>query len=137
MKRAIVHVDLANKSCAITTRRRFYGSWGPDITRSLVGAVIAVDGWRFAPGGEWVMTVDGGTRQVERPGAVRVLIDRIRELLAVRASDRHLDHLGSATPTASDELDAALLALRQHAEDKPMPVLVDTDTAITAIRSAA
>lgn len=137
MKRATVHVDLANKSCVITTRRRFYGTWGPDITRSAVEAVIAADGWRFAPNTAWAMTIDGGTRPVVRPGAVRCLVERligqIREARAIRASDRLLDDLGSATPAADEPVTALLLDLRQRVEARPIPVLVDTPTAMVAI----
>ncbi len=137
MRRATVHVDLANKSCHITSRRRFHGSWGPDITRSTVAAVIAADGWRFTPDSAWTMTVDGGTRPVERPGAVRRLIEQIREARAVRASDRLLDGLGSATPDAGDRLGALLLGFRRRVEARPIPVLVDTPTAIDTIKGAA
>lgn len=141
MKRATVHVDLANKSCAITGHRRFYGSWGPDVTRRTVDGVIAVDGWRFAPNSDWTMTIDGGTRRVERPGAIRRLIERLieqyREARAIRASDRLLDSVGSATPEANDELSEALIAWREESEARPIPLLVDTPTAIDTINGAA
>lgn len=141
MKRATVHVDLAYKSCHITSRRRFHGTWGPDITRRTVEAVIAVDGWRFAPNSEWTMTIDGGTRPVERPGAVRYLIERlveqIRDARAIRASDQLLDCLGSATPEASEPASALLLDLRRHAEARPIPELIDTPAAIDTIKGAA
>lgn len=137
MKRATVHVDLANKSCHITSRRCFYGSWGPGITRSTTEGVIAVDGWRFTKGSEWVMTIDGGTRAVERPGAVRRFIEHLRDLLAARASDRLLDNLGSATPVASEQVGALLLDFRRRVEAAPIPPLVDTTTAITVIHKGA
>lgn len=137
MKRATVHVDLANKSCAITSGRRFHGTWGPDITRREVEGVIAADGWRFAPNSTWAMTVDGGTRQVERPGPIRCLVERvieqIRERLAIRASDRFLDSVGSATPEADDELGEVLIAWREESEARPIPLLVDTPTASDTI----
>ncbi len=133
MRRATVHVDLANKSCVITGRRRFHGTWGPDITRREVEGVIAADGWRFAPNSTWVMTIDGGTRQVERPGPVRCLIERlieqIRERLAIRASDRFLDSVGSATPEADEPITALLLDFRRRVESRPIPDLFDTPTA--------
>jgi hypothetical protein len=143
MRRATVHVDLANKSCHVTSRRRFHGSWGPDITRSTVEGVIAVDGWRFAPNSAWAMTIDGGTHKVERPGPIRRLIERLaeqyRERRAIRATDRLLDDLGSANPTADtdDELTARLLARRNATEADPIPDLVDTDTAIATIKGEA
>jgi len=119
MKRAKVFVDLANKSCAVTSRRRFYGSWGPDVTRKTAEAAIAVDGWRFTKNSAWTMTIDGGTRPVERPGAVRRLIEHLRDVLPARASDQLLDNLGSATPAAGNELGVALLAWRDEIEAKP------------------
>lgn len=133
MKRATVHVDLANKSCVVTSQRRFHGLWGPDITRSTVEGVIAVDGWRFTPNSTWAMMTDGGTRPVERPGAVRRLIERIRDARAIRASDRLLDSLGSATPSADEPVTALLLDFRQRVEALPIPELVDTPTAMDAI----
>lgn len=137
MKRAKVFVDLANKSCHITGRRRFHGTWGPDITRREVEGVIAAEGWRFAPNSDWVMTIDGGTREVERPGAVRRLaerlIEQIREAHAIRASDRLLDSLGSATPAADEPVTALLLDFRNRVESRPMPALVDTPAAMVAI----
>mgnify|MGYP006136698213 CR=1 FL=1 len=137
MKRATVHVDLATKSCVITSRRRFHGSWGPDITRSTVEGVIGADGWRFTPGSDWTTTIDGGTRQVERPGPILRLIERLREAHAVRASDRLLNGLGSATPTAHDRLSGVLLTWRHAIERRPIPQLVDTPTAIDTIKGAA
>lgn len=134
MKRATVHVDLANKSCHITSRRRFYGSWGPDIIRREVEGVIAADGWRFSPNSDWTMTIDGGTRPVECPGPIRCLIENLREARAIRASDRLLDRLGSATPTARDRLGGVLLRWRRVIEHHPIPELVDTPTAIDTIR---
>lgn len=133
MKRAALYVDLANKSCVITSRRRFHGAWGPDITRGAVAAVIAVDGWRFRKNSTWTTTPDGGTRPVERPGVVRRLVERVREALAVRVSDRTLNNLGSATPTANDRLGAVLLAWRNEVEEQPIPELVDTPTAADTI----
>lgn len=137
MKRATVHVDLANKSCHITGRRRFHGTWGPDITRRTVEGVIAAEGWRFAPNSTWTMTIDGGTRKVERPGAVRRLaerlIEQIREAHAIRASDRLLDSLSSATPAADEPVTALLLDFRTRVESRPMPALVDTPAAMAAI----
>lgn len=134
MKRATVHVDLANKSCVITGRRRFYGSWGPDITRRTVEGVIAVDGWRFTANSDWAMTIDGGIRQVERPGVILRLIERIREARAVRASDRLLDCLGSAAPAGDEPVTALLLNFRNRVEARPIPPLVDIPTAIDTIR---
>lgn len=141
VKRATVHVDLSNKSCVITSRRRFYGSWGPDITRRTAEAVIAADGWRFARNSDWAMTIDGGTRRVERPGPVRRFIERLiehyREALAIRASDRLLDNLGSSTPAAEEPVTALLLDFRARVESRPMPELVDTPTAIDTIKGEA
>jgi len=134
MKRATVHVDLANKSCVVTSRRRFYGSWGPDITRRAVEGVIAADGWRFTSNSAWVMTIDVGTRQVERPGVIRRFIEQIRETRAVRASDRLLDRLGSADPVADEPVTALLLDFRDSVEARPIPPLVDTPTAIATIQ---
>lgn len=121
MKRATVHVDLANKSCVITGRRRFHGAWGPDITRSTVEGVIAVDGWRFTTNSAWVMTADGGTRPVERPGAIRRFLEHARDVVPARASDQRLDRLGSAISSASDPLDVLLLGWRDEAEERPLP----------------
>lgn len=141
MKRATVHVDLSNKSCVITSRRRFYGSWGPDITRRTAEAVIAADGWRFARNSAWAMTIDGGTRHVERPGPILRFIERLieqhREAHEIRASDRLLDQLGSATPTTRDRLGGVLLTWRRAIERHPMPELLDTPTAIDTIKGEA
>jgi len=65
---------------------------------------------------------------------VRRFIERIREAHAVRASDRLLDSLGSATPTARDRLGGLLLTWRHAIEVRPIPQLVDTPTAIATIQ---
>jgi hypothetical protein len=54
---------------------------------------------------------------------------------AVHDDDRYLDKLGSATPSADpeDRLSLCLLAMRVVAEAKPMPELVDAETAVAVI----
>lgn len=66
----------------------------------------------------------------------------VDDLSAVQADDRLLDHLGCATPGTNgalvdDELNALMLAWRNEIEAAGMPDLVDTDTAITVITTAA
>lgn len=125
MIRATVHVDLANKSCVITSGDTQHGQWS-GVTRSTTEAVISRDGWTFAPGSDWTLTVDGGVREV-------VLIP------AVAADDRLLDRLGSANPSANlldDELNVLLLAWRRDVDTEPARELVNTTTDLTVLATA-
>lgn len=127
MHHATVHVDLANRSCYVASPDTFHGAWAPDVTRSTVEIAIAAGGWRFAPGSEWTLTTDGGTREVE--------------LHPVAQDDARLDLLGCATPDSlgdlmDDELSAVLLAWREETEALPIPELVDTQAAVAAIAAA-
>lgn len=148
MKRATVHVDLANKSCVVADGTTQHGAWGPDITRTTAAAAIARDGWQFAPGSSWRMTIDGGIREVvhiPQPSgrhAMSHLDPASDDLSAVQADDALLTMLGSAVPNSAghlvdDQLNALLLAWRDEAEAKPMPVLVDLDTALATVATAA
>jgi hypothetical protein len=60
-------------------------------------------------------------------------------LSAVQADDRLLDNLGSAVPLVGRDrrLCLLLLAGRTWAESRPIPELVDTDTAVAVIAHAA
>lgn len=114
MKRATVHVDLANRSCYVSTNDTLHGAWAPGITRRTAETAIAADGWKFAPGSEWAMTIDGGTREVEQN--------------AITADDALLNSLGSAMPGTSanlldDELSTLLLAWRREVEADPIEPL--------------
>jgi hypothetical protein len=62
--------------------------------------------------------------------------------VSIQLEDALLDILGSATPDtasalADNALDALLLAWRDAIETRPMPALVDVDTAQAAIRAGA
>lgn len=66
----------------------------------------------------------------------------VEDLSAVQADDRLLDALGCALPgtaghVVDEELNALMLAWRNEVEAADMPDLVDTDTAITVITTAA
>lgn len=108
MMRGTVHVDLSNKSCIVVSGDTQHGQWS-GVTRSTTESAISRDGWTFAPGSNWTLTIDGGTREVV--------------LNPVLADDRLLDHLGSAKPAASlldDELNALLLAWRHDIDTEPV-----------------
>lgn len=127
MRRATVHVDLANRSCYVASPDMFHGAWAPGVTRSTAELAIAGGGWRFVPGSDWSLTPDGGTREVE--------------LHPVMQDDMRLNALGCASPDAfaelmDDELSAVLLAWREEAEERPIPNLVDTESAVELIVSA-
>jgi hypothetical protein len=130
VKRATVHVDLANKSAVIIDADGItqHGAWATDITRDNVEDHIAADGWMFADDSEWHLTIDGGVREVVQTD----------ELLY---DDLLLDIIGSAIPTARDELAAddlcaRLLSARDKAEKEPIPALVPTECARTVITLA-
>jgi len=124
VNRATVHVDLANKSCYVASPDTFHGAWAPGVTRSTAEVAIAGGGWRFAPGSEWTLTVDGGIREVERH--------------PVAQDDDLLNAVGSAAPGVigidDDELCALLLDFRARVEAHPIPELVDTEAAAATIR---
>jgi len=124
VRRAKVFVDLANKSCAVSTNDTHLGTWAPGITRRTVEDTIADAGWMFAPGSEWTLTVDGGVRDVVQS--------------PVGVDDTFLDDIGCAIPCqstgpADDELGALLLAWRDSVECCPIPDLVNDETAMAAI----
>ncbi len=54
-------------------------------------------------------------------------------MAAIADDDRMLDSLGSAVPVALDQLAALLLNARRGAEVPPMPVMVETATALVVI----
>lgn len=54
-------------------------------------------------------------------------------MITVADDDRLLNRIGSAMPVAGDTLGELLLSLRQRAEARPMPMLVDTETALAVI----
>lgn len=110
-----VHVDLATKSCVVASTTVQYGQWAPAITRRTVEDTIAAYGWRFAPDSEWVLTVDGGTREVVRD---------LDEFAAVRVDDALLDCLGQRIPAqpGTDDVANLLAALRADVDSDPTPV---------------
>jgi hypothetical protein len=110
-----VHVDLSNKSCVVAGGTVQYGQWAPAVTRRTVEDTIADYGWHFAPGSEWVLTVDGGTREVVRDPAASA---------AVREDDALLDCLGQRIPTqpGTDHVHNLLAALRADVDSDPTPV---------------
>lgn len=64
------------------------------------------------------------------------------DLSIAQADDALLDALSGADPKIADELgeaelNALLLSWRREVDSEPMPELVDTDAAVTTIRSAA
>jgi hypothetical protein len=64
------------------------------------------------------------------------------DLSAVQADDALLDALGGSDPKAADEfgdqeLNELLLAWRRDIDSQPMPELVDLDTAVTTVQTAA
>jgi hypothetical protein len=64
------------------------------------------------------------------------------DLSAVQADDALLDALGGSDPKIADglgdlELNALLLAWRRDIDSEPLAELVDTDTAVTTVKSAA
>ncbi|KAA9152584.1 hypothetical protein FPZ12_036685 [Amycolatopsis acidicola] len=64
------------------------------------------------------------------------------DLSAVHADDALLDALGGSDPQVADglgdqELNALLLAWRRDIDSEPLAELVDTDTAVTTIKTAA
>lgn len=64
------------------------------------------------------------------------------DLSAVQADDALLDALGGADPKVADELgeaelNALLLTWSREVDGEPMPELVDVDTAVATIRTAA
>ncbi|MFD8497921.1 anti-sigma-D factor RsdA [Amycolatopsis sp. NPDC059657] len=64
------------------------------------------------------------------------------DLSAVQADDALLDALGGSDPKVADglgdqELNALLLAWRRDIDSEPLADLVDTDTAITTVKTAA
>ncbi|HVV14225.1 anti-sigma-D factor RsdA [Amycolatopsis sp.] len=64
------------------------------------------------------------------------------DLSAVHADDALLDALGGSDPKIADglgdqELNALLLAWRRDIDSEPLAELVDTDTAVTTIKTAA
>lgn len=66
----------------------------------------------------------------------------IVDLSAVQADDALLDALGGSDPKVADELgeaelNALLLTWSREVDSEPMPELVDVDTAITTIETAA
>lgn len=54
-------------------------------------------------------------------------------MITVADDDLLLDKLGSALAQADDRLGMLLLSMRVRAESRPMPMLVDTDTAVDVI----
>jgi len=72
---------------------------------------------------------------------VQNLDPALDDLSAVQADDLLLTYLGSAVPGAAsqlddDDLNTLLLAWRNQAETRPMPELVDVDTAVAFIAGA-
>lgn len=68
--------------------------------------------------------------------------DFTADLSAVQADDALLDALGGSDPKIADglgdqELNALLLAWRRDIDSEPLAELVDTDTAITTVKTAA
>jgi hypothetical protein len=68
--------------------------------------------------------------------------DFAADLSAVQADDALLDALGGSDPKVADglgdqELNALLLAWRRDIDSEPLAELVDTETAVTAVRTAA
>jgi len=68
--------------------------------------------------------------------------DFAADLSAVQADDALLDALGGSDPKVADglgdqELNALLLAWRRDIDSEPLAELVDTETAVTALRTAA
>jgi len=68
--------------------------------------------------------------------------DFAADLSAVQADDALLDALGGSDPKIADglgdqELNALLLAWRRDIDSEPLAELVDTDTAITTVKTAA
>lgn len=64
------------------------------------------------------------------------------DLAAIRADDGLLDSLGGSDPGIADdlgdqELNALLLSWRRDIDSEPLAELVDTDTAVTTIKTAA
>jgi len=64
------------------------------------------------------------------------------DLTAIRADDGLLDSLGGSDPGIADdlgdqELNALLLSWRRDIDSEPMAELVDTDTAVTTVKTAA
>jgi hypothetical protein len=64
------------------------------------------------------------------------------DLSAVHADDALLDALGGSDPDVADglgdqELNALLLAWRRDIDSEPLAELVDTDTAVTTVKTAA
>ncbi|TNC28754.1 anti-sigma-D factor RsdA [Amycolatopsis alkalitolerans] len=64
------------------------------------------------------------------------------DLSAVHADDALLDALGGSDPKVADglgdqELNALLLAWRRDIDSEPLAELVDTDTAVTTVKTAA
>nr|WP_245574170.1 anti-sigma-D factor RsdA [Amycolatopsis nigrescens] len=64
------------------------------------------------------------------------------DLSAVQADDALLDALGGSDPKVADglgdqELNALLLAWRRDIDSEPLAELVDTDTAVTTVKTAA
>ncbi|TVT01496.1 hypothetical protein FNH07_29245 [Amycolatopsis bartoniae] len=64
------------------------------------------------------------------------------DLSAVHADDALLDALGGSDPRVADglgdqELNALLLAWRRDIDSEPLAELVDTDTAVTTVKTAA
>ncbi|NIH82613.1 anti-sigma-D factor RsdA [Amycolatopsis viridis] len=64
------------------------------------------------------------------------------DLTAIRADDALLDALGGSDPGIADdlgdqELNALLLSWRRDIDSEPLAELIDTDTAVTTIRTAA
>jgi len=130
VKRATVHVDLANKSAVIIDADGVtqHGAWATGITRSNVEDHIAADGWMFVDDSEWHMTIDGGVREVVQ--SEDLVLD-----------DLLLDIIGSAIPSArnelaADDLCARLLAARQMAENDPIPAPIPIECARTVITLA-
>ncbi|GHE96063.1 hypothetical protein GCM10017786_30760 [Amycolatopsis deserti] len=64
------------------------------------------------------------------------------DLTAIRADDGLLDSLGGSDPGIADdlgdqELNALLLSWRRDIDSEPLAELIDTDTAVTTIKTAA
>lgn len=64
--RGVVVVDLSNRSATVVADGCWEGTWS-DTTRSTAAERIAGGGWKFANANDdWLMTIDGGTREVVR-----------------------------------------------------------------------
>lgn len=109
------------------------------ILKMLAGANFGPNASLTLPSGQ---TLDAAEAQamtsLYAPSADPVRAD----LSAVQLDDRLLDALGSALPgtvghLVDDELNALMLAWRNEAETEPFPPLVDVDTAITVVTTAA